>query len=79
MHLKLCRDCRWFRPREDQQPLCGHPTSVSPASTSLVTGEPIAAYQYTCTDMRYFLAWGSFCGREGLHWEAANATPVGFT
>ena len=76
--MKLCKDCRWFQSRDGQPPLCDHPTSVSPASTSLVSGETIASYHYTCADMRYFLAWDSFCGSEGRHWEPADATPVGF-
>jgi hypothetical protein len=76
---KLCKDCRWIRPRDDAQPLCGHPTSASPASVSLVTGETIAPRQYLCEDVRHFDAFNAYCGREGLHWEAADATPAGFT
>jgi hypothetical protein len=76
--VKLCKDCKHFQPREDKPPLCDHPTSVNPARTSLVDGELIAAYHYTCADMRFFLAWSNYCGQEGLHWEAADA-PVGFT
>jgi hypothetical protein len=76
--MKLCKDCRWIRPQEKGQPLCGHPTSVSPADTNPVTGEAIPTHPYTCTDMRFFLAWGGFCGSEGLHWEATAAAPVGF-
>ena len=53
-------------------------TSVAPARISLVTGEQIPEHRYTCADMRYFAAWDAFCGSEGLHWEAADATPVGF-
>ena len=71
---KLCKDCRWFRPQEDgKAPLCGHPTSVHPDRTSLVSGELIPGHRYACSDMRYFLAWGGFCGSEGTHWEAADA------
>jgi hypothetical protein len=77
--MKLCKHCRWIRPRDGDQPLCGHPTSVSPADTSLVTGDPIPSHPYTCTDMRYFHAWGGYCGSEGVHWEPADAAPVGFT
>jgi hypothetical protein len=76
--VKLCKDCKWFRPRDGEQPLCGHPTSVAPAAASLVTGKLRPAYQYTCADMRFFLAWDGFCGSEGLHWEATDAAPVGF-
>lgn len=75
---RLCKDCKWIRPRDEKQPLCGHPTSVAPATTSLVTGELRPAYQYTCADMRGFLAWDTYCGAEGLHWEAADGTPGGF-
>jgi hypothetical protein len=76
--MKLCKNCRWHHPRDGEQPLCDHPTSVAPARTSLVTGERMPAYQYTCADMRYFNAWGAFCGSEGRHWEAADTAPTGF-
>ena len=78
--MKLCKDCRWFRPREaGKAALCGHPTSVHPASTSLITGEPIPGHQYACADMRFLLAWGGFCGSEGTHWEPKQPPePVGF-
>ena len=77
--MKLCKDCRWIRPRDGEPPLCGHPTSVSPTDISRVTGEPIPSHRYTCADMRYFAAWGGFCGSEGLHWEPADTAPTGFT
>jgi hypothetical protein len=78
--MKLCKDCRWIRPRDDDpRPLCGHPTSVSPVEISRVTGKEIPSYHYTCADMRYFLAWDDYCGQEGVHWEPVDATPAGFT
>lgn len=77
--MKLCKDCRWFQPREGQQPLCDHPTSVNPTRTSLVTGELIPGYHYACADVRYFDAFSGMCGREGFHWEPADASPAGFT
>lgn len=68
--LKLCKDCRWIQPREDgSQPLCGHSTSMSAAEVSLVTGDMKPQQRWTCADMRYFLARGNYCGREGRHWE----------
>jgi hypothetical protein len=77
--MKLCKDCRWIRPAEDDRgALCGHPTSVNPTRTSLVTGERIPAYQFNCASLREFLAFSGFCGSEGVHWEAADATPAGF-
>jgi hypothetical protein len=78
--MKLCKDCWWFHPQEaGKAALCGHPTSVHPAGTSLITGEPILGHQYTCADMRFFLAWGGFCGSEGTHWAPKQPPePVGF-
>jgi hypothetical protein len=77
--MKLCKDCRWIRPRDGEPPLCGHPTSVFPTDISRVTGEPIPSHPYTCGDMRYLYSFDNFCGREGKHWEQMEATPVGFT
>jgi hypothetical protein len=77
--MKLCKDCRWMKPRDNAQPLCDHPTSVSAPEISLVTGETIPGHRYTCADMRYFLSFDQYCGREGRHWEAKDdAAPRGF-
>jgi hypothetical protein len=77
--MKLCKDCRWFRPQDQGQPLCGHPTSRHPPKVNLVTGEPIPGRVWTCTDLRAFLSFDEFCGEEGRHWEQADTAPVGFT
>jgi hypothetical protein len=61
--MKLCKDCKWLRPPNPRRPICGHPSSVLKGEIDSVTG----------------LAHDGSCGREGTHWEAADATPVGFT
>jgi hypothetical protein len=78
--MKLCKDCRWFRPQgQGEKPLCGHPTSINPARISRVTGDTIPAYQYDCASLRAFQSFNGFCGEEAKHWEPADIAPVGFT
>jgi hypothetical protein len=77
--MKLCKDCKWLRPPNPRRPICGHPSSVLKGEIDSVTGEMSEDRPLTCEDARMFLAHDGSCGREGTHWEAADATPVGFT
>lgn len=62
--MKLCRDCKHYRPYKDFSALdaCVHP--YLPEKVDPVRGEPLDHY---CSDVRMS---SSKCGPDGLLWEA---------
>jgi hypothetical protein len=76
--MKLCKDCKWIIP--SSHPMCAHPSSVTEEEIDVVTGKIRPGRAMSCEDARLFLAeWGSYCGREGQHWQPADSSVVGFT
>jgi hypothetical protein len=38
--LRLCMDCRWFRPQVgDKRPKCGHASAILPGEIDIVSGK----------------------------------------